>query len=512
MNSRPFQQYLRRFAFLVLMSVMLAAAYFTGKFRNGAEGRPGSNEGPTSALVSSGPASAPVSEMSHAEEEPKATIWTCSMHPQIRLPKPGKCPICGMTLIPLDEGAGDEESRVLVMSPADRKLAEIETTPVERRFADAEIRMVGLVEYDETRIKAITAWVPGRIDRLYVDYTGVTVNQGDHLVELYSPELLTAQAELISAKKRAESGASERSDFLRESDIRGLESVRRKLSLWGLDASQIQAIESGGEPETNVVIKSPISGVVIHRALNEGQYVATGTPIYTVADLKKVWVKLDAYESDLPWLHYGQKVTFETEAYPGMQFDGIIAFIDPVLETRTRTVKVRVNVDNTDGRLKPGMFLRATVHSRVASGGRVMDPGISGKWIAPMHPEIVRDNPGECPICGMDLVKAEAMGYVRADDVEAMPLVVPASAVLKTGERAVVYVEKPGTEKPTYEGREVKLGPRAGDVYLIESGLTEGERVVVNGSFNIDSALQIRAQPSVMSEPGGAPAASGHHH
>ncbi|MCF6286681.1 MAG: efflux RND transporter periplasmic adaptor subunit, partial [Candidatus Hydrogenedentes bacterium] len=221
-------------------------------------------------------------------------------------------------------------------------------------------------------------------------------------------------------------------------------------------------------------------------------------------DLNSVWVKPDAYESHLSWIHYGQTVSFTTESYPGEVFEGKIAFIDPVLDKMTRTVKVRVNVANPDGKLKPEMFVRAVVKSQVATGGRVMDAGLAGKWIGPMHPEIIQDGPGKCNICGMALVKAEKLGYVTAEVGEDdMPLVVPATAPLLTGTRAIVYVEVPDTDKPTFEGREIVLGARAGDFYIVKAGLQAGERVVTNGSFKIDSALQILAKPSMMTPDGG---------
>jgi Cu(I)/Ag(I) efflux system membrane fusion protein len=212
-----------------------------------------------------------------------------------------------------------------------------------------------------------------------------------------------------------------------------------------------------------------------------------------------LWVKLDAYESDLPWLHYGQKARFTTEAYPGEEFEGQISFIDPIVDEMTRTVGVRLVVSNPDAKLKPEMLVRAVVRAQIATGGRVMDPDLAGKWISPMHPEIVKDGPGTCDVCGMALVKAEELGYVPAEPGQAdRPLVIPASAPLITGTRAVVYVEVPDREKPAYEGREVVLGPRAGNFYLVRSGLEAGERVVVRGNFKIDSALQIQAKPSMM--------------
>jgi Cu(I)/Ag(I) efflux system membrane fusion protein len=227
-------------------------------------------------------------------------------------------------------------------------------------------------------------------------------------------------------------------------------------------------------------------------------YVNEGTRIYTIADLSKLWVKLDAYESDLSWIRYGQDVEFSTVAYPGEVFKGKVSFRDPVLNARTRTVKVRVNVDNPDGKLKPEMFVRAVLRARVAQGGAVMDPDLAGKWICPMHPSVVETQPGDCNICQMDLVTTESL-YTAAGESSEPPLVIPATAPLITGKRAVVYVQVPGAEKPTFEGREVVLGPRAGNYYLVKEGLDEGEIVVTKGNFKIDSALQIQAKPSMMS-------------
>jgi Cu(I)/Ag(I) efflux system membrane fusion protein len=211
-----------------------------------------------------------------------------------------------------------------------------------------------------------------------------------------------------------------------------------------------------------------------------------------------LWVKLDAYESDLPWVRYGQEVEFSTVAYPGQVFKGKISFRDPILNSKTRTVKVRLNVDNPDGRLKPGMFVRGVLRAKVAQGGAVMEPELAGKWICPMHPSVVKDQPDKCDICEMDLVTAESL-YTTAGEPNEPPLVIPATAPLITGKRAVVYVRIPDANKPTFEGRQVVLGPRAADYYLVEEGLEEGELVVTKGNFKIDSALQIQARPSMMS-------------
>jgi len=245
-----------------------------------------------------------------------------------------------------------------------------------------------------------------------------------------------------------------------------------------------------------------MGGVVIHKNATEGMYVNTGTPIYTLADLSHLWIMLDAYESDLPWIRYGQEVEFSTEAYPGQVFKGKISFRDPILNAKTRTVKVRLNVDNPDGKLKPGMFVRGVLRAKVAQGGAVMDPEMAGKWICPMHPSVVKDQPDKCDICEMDLVATESL-FATANEPNEPPLVIPATAPLITGKRAVVYVRIPDANKPTFEGRQVVLGPRAANYYLVKEGLVEGEIVVTNGNFKIDSALQIQAKPSMMSAESG---------
>lgn len=444
-----------------------------------------------------------------ADMDAEAVEWTCSMHPQIRQPTRGLCPICAMDLIPVSAGAAMVEPGLarLATSEAGRALMRLETRPVERRFVETEVRMVGKVAYDETRLAHITAWVPGRIERMYADFTGVRVARGDHMVDLYSPELLAAKQELRRAAVAMEKIAPGAPAVLRETAAATLEGARSRLARWGMTPSQIAAAEREGTPSDRVTIHAPIGGTVVERMGREGMYVGLGERIHTIADLSVVWVMLEAFETDLPWIHFGQTVEFSSEAHPGERHTGKIAFIDPAVDEATRTVRLRVNVPNPEGRLKPGMFVRGTVRSRVATGGRVLDPELAGKWISPMHPEIVKDGPGSCDICGMALVRAEELGYVAAEArPEDMPLVVPASAPLRTGRRAVVYVEVPDADPPAYEGREVTLGPRAGDYFIVAEGLAEGDRVVTQGAFKIDSELQIQARPSMMSVPSEAPA------
>lgn len=471
----------RRWPVVLALCLSVAAGYFLR----------GAPEAPAPAA----PPLSPTAEVS-------ATEWTCSMHPQIRQPGPGLCPICAMDLIPVQSGAAEATvgAPQFMASEATKALLQIETAVVERRFVQSEVRMVGKVAYDETRLGYITAWVPGRIDRMYADYTGVTVAEGDHMVDLYSPELLTAKEEVRRTSQGIAKLSASAPPVLRETAQATLDAARSRLRRWGLTDAQIAAAEQQGDQSDLITIHAPLGGTVIERMGREGMYVETGERIYTIADLRVVWVLLDAYESDLAWLHFGQPVSFTSEAYPGEQFTGKIAFIDPTLDPMTRTVKVRVNVPNHQGRLKPGMFVRGVVRAQLATGGRVMDQALAGKWISPMHPEIVKDGPGTCDVCGMPLVRAEDLGYVpAAAGAEDMPLVIPATAPLRTGTRAVVYVEVPGAAQPTYEGRVVELGARAGEYFVVHSGLSEGERVVTRGNFKIDSELQIQARPSMMS-------------
>lgn len=362
--------------------------------------------------------------------------------------------------------------REIRLSPYARKLAEIQTHLVERKFVIVEVRMVGKIDYDETRLAYITAWVPGRIDRLYVDFTGTVVRKGEQMVYLYSPELLSAQQELLQAVRADEKYKTSGLRIVKETTRATVVAAREKLRLWGLAEEQIDAIVKRGKPSDHITIPAPTSGVVIHKNGLEGMYVQTGTRIYTIADLSRVWVKMDAYESDVLWIEREQEVEFQVEAYPGEIFKGTVAFIDPFLNEKTRTVKVRLNASNPEGKLKPEMFVSAVLWANLSEEGKV---------------------------------------FARATGREKPPLVIPASAPLVTGKRAIVYVAVP--DKPgTYEGREIVLGPRAGEHYLVRHGLKEGERVVTNGNFKIDSAIQILAKPSMMSPEGGGAMAHEHGH
>ncbi len=430
-------------------------------------------------------------------------MYTCSMHPSVRLPDPdAKCPICFMDLIPVTEDGGEGSELRVTMSESAATLSKIETAPVGRFFPTAEVRLYGKVTYDETSVARLTAYFPGRIERLFVNYLGVPVAKGDHMAEVYSPDLIAAFEEFRQAKA-ASDNSSATSELVRSATRDTLTAAREKLRLFGITPGQIAAVEDGSFDSDRLTIFAPVGGVVTHLAVREGDYVQTGAPIATISDLSRLWLDMEAYESQLPMLRWGQRVTFTVEAHPGEMFEGRISFIEPMVDERTRTAAVRVAVENPERRLKPGMFASAVVRTRVASDGAVITNELAGRWVSPMHPTVVKDGPGQCDICGMDMVPAESLGVVGDLAGIEEPLVIPRSAVLFTGTRSVVYVNVPDAEMPTYEGRAVVLGPRAGEFYIVRDGLNRGDSVVVNGAFRIDSAMQIAAKPSMMTPGGG---------
>lgn len=379
-------------------------------------------------------------------------VWTCSMHPQIQLPQPGKCPICFMDLIKLEidaNKAASESYRQIELDGNARKLAEVAVTPVTRQFASADLRMVGKVAYDESHVETISAWTAGRIDRLLIAKTGSTVRKGQPMAVIYSPELYSAQAELIQATKATYRLTSKSSSIIRKSVMNNISAAKEKLRLLGLSKEQIAAISKQKAPSKNLTVYAPQAGLVIRKDVVEGAYVKAGEPLYSIADLSAVWVVLEAYETDLSWIKIGDKVDFTADAFPGEQFSGRIVYIDPTVDQKTRTVAVRIEVTNTGKKLKPGMFVQASQ-------------------------------------------KKEASGNDSS-------LVIPASAPLITGKRAIVYVQNPDKEG-VYEGREIVLGAKSNNTYIVKSGLEEGELVVSKGAFKLDSALQIMAKPSMMSD------------
>ncbi len=380
------------------------------------------------------------------------SVWTCSMHPQIRENRPGKCPICGMDLVPVSArrtSGGTFDPSTYRMSPEAAALAQVRTARVERAPSVRTVELNGRVTADERTARAITAEFSGRVERLYADFTGQTVRAGEPLLSLHSPELLAAQRELLEAAR------------LRETHPALHAAARERLRQWGISAAQLDAVERSGEPLPTLDVTTRTAGTVLERMVSVGDYVGRGDALLTLADLGRVWVVFDAYEGDLAWLSRGDSLTFTVSALPGRTFRSVVAFVDPVVGARARAARVRVEVDNPRGQLKPEMFARAIVRGRA--------PAASGAGAA-------------------------AENMVR----------VPASAVLWTGPRSVVYVQVPGEEDPVFVLREVTLGPRAGDDWLIAEGLEAGEQVVVHGAFAVDAAAQLAGSNSMMARPSAA--------
>ena len=391
------------------------------------------------------------------------------------------------------------------MTPEAAALMDLRVSLVLRKPASVDVRLFGKIAYDERNVNTTTARIGGRLDRFYVDYTGTEVRKGDHIAEIYSPELFVAQQDLIKATKGLV--AAKRGGTAAAVDNAGTppeigEGKASAAPAHGKADRRDRRTERAGR--SHITLFAPQDGVVTKRHVLEGAYVKTGDPLFSVAGLNTVWLNLEAYETDLPWLHFAQDVAFTVEALPGKEFQGRIAYIDPELDLTRRVVRVRVNVGNPERLLKPGMFARAKVEAQVAEDGSVIDPVLAGKWISPMHPEVIRDEPGKCPICGMDLLPAEELGFIaRAGGKHDNALLVPASAVLQTGARAVVYVRIKSNPEPVFEGREIVVGARVGDHLMVDSGLHEGEMVVTRGGFKLDSELQLSARPSMMNRNAG---------
>ncbi|GGG15295.1 efflux RND transporter periplasmic adaptor subunit [Pontibacter amylolyticus] len=377
----------------------------------------------------------------HDGEVAGTTEYTCSMHPQIRQDGPGKCPLCGMDLIPLSNGGGGGNTSryVLEMTPEAIALSNIQTTKLEMVNPENELTLSGRVSLNEQQVSSITAKFPGRIERLYVNFTGQEVRRGERLASLYSPELITAQRELQEAVRAKE--------LMPEL----YQAARAKLKLWKLTDAQIKRIENASDIITNFDIYSDAAGVVTERLVSTGDYVTTGSALFEVANLSSVWVVLDAYEADLSWIKKGGNITFTVPGIPGKEFTAKVAFITPVLDPTTRAIEVRAEVQNPGNQLKPGMFADARIKTST---------GVKGQSLS-----------------------------------------VPSSAVLWTGKRSVVYVKVAAEEMPAFEMREITLGPRMGERYVVESGLQPGEEVVTNGVFAVDGAAQLRGNYSMMSPP-----------
>jgi Cu(I)/Ag(I) efflux system membrane fusion protein len=371
-----------------------------------------------------------------AAETEKETIWTCSMHPQIRQSEPGNCPICGMELIPLEEESGKAAPAEIRMSPTAMQLASVETQMVTKTISHKVVRLDGKVEADEREVYSQSTHIPGRIEKLAVNFTGQYVRKGSPLAYVYSPELVTAQEELFEAHN------------MKESQPELYSAAREKLKNWKLTDQQIDQIITLGTPQEQFPVLADVSGYVTEKMVNLGDYMNRGQTIYQIADLSTVWILFDVYESDIPWIKKGDKVTFSVASIPAKSFTGTISFIDPVIDPKTRVAKARVVTSNAKMTLKPEMFVSGQVEAGLSDGGK--------------------------------------------------SIVVPRSAVMWTGKQSLVYVKKMTNGNVSFIMRKVVLGPDLGNGYIIEKGLEPGEEIAVHGTFSIDAAAQLSGRPSMM--------------
>ncbi|WOK07267.1 efflux RND transporter periplasmic adaptor subunit [Imperialibacter roseus] len=387
-------------------------------------------------------------EHQHTTEVAGETVWTCSMHPQIRQSEPGDCPICGMDLIPLDNEQDEQlDPMAISMSPTAMQLANVSTAVVGTMNPVKMVRLNGKVQADERLVYSQSSHIPGRIEKLTVNFTGEFVRKGQTIAAVYSPDLVTAQEELFEAQK------------IKETQPQLFSAAREKLKNWKLSNSQIDEIIQRGSIKEEFAITADVSGYVTEKKVNLGDYVRKGEAIYEVADLSKVWLLFDVYESDMSWINKGDKVSFTIASFPGETFSGKVSYLDPVIDPKTRVAKARVEISNAGQRLKPEMFASGTVEATL--------PAKSDK------------------------------------------LVVPKTAVMWTGKRSVVYVKSTSGKGVSFLMRDVTLGAALGESFIVENGLQEGDEIAVNGTFSIDAAAQLAGKPSMMRPEGGV-AMTGH--
>lgn len=378
----------------------------------------------------------PDHEHFHLAED--GTIYTCSMHPQIRQNEPGQCPLCGMALTPVSSNSGNSSPYVLEMTPEAMALSNVQLTRVKSGAGSGKLSLTGKIQVNEQRVKSLTVNYSGRVDRLFVNFTGQEVKRGEKLATLYSPDLVNAQKELLETAK------------IKDRQPALYQASKEKMKLWKISDEQIARIENSGQVQTQFDVYADVAGVVIARNVAVGDFVNRGTALFEIVDLSSVWVILDAYESDLGAIRKGDDLNFQVSSYPGREFKAKVSYIDPVLNPDTRTVGIRAEAVNRNFELKPEMFVSASIATSQSSQSGLM---------------------------------------------------IPKTAILWTGPRSVVYVQVGTKESPAFEMREIELGPRVGDDYLVLSGVEEGEQVVSNGVFAVDAAAQLSGNYSMMLRP-----------
>jgi len=377
------------------------------------------------------------------------TIWTCSMHPQIRKSEAGQCPICGMDLIPLETTGGEIDPMAVRMSPTAMQLAQVQTLVISKDQSSKSIRLNGKVQSDERLLATQSSHIPGRVEKLMVNFTGEYIKAGQVIAYVYSPELVNAQEELLEANK------------IKATQPALFNAAIEKLKNWKLTKKQIDQVLLSNKTQDEFPILANTSGYITKKLVNPGDYIKQGEALFQIADLSKVWILFDVYESEMFWIKKGDSISYTLESLPGKSFQGKIAYIDPIIDPKTRVAKARVEANNADLQLKPEMFVTGILESKITPSSNSLS--------------------------------------------------IPKTAVMWTGKRSVVYVMQRSDQGIDFRMREVVLGPELGDAYIIEFGLNPGEEIAVNGTFSIDAAAQLAGKPSMMNPEGGV-AMKGHNH
>jgi RND family efflux transporter MFP subunit len=396
-------------------------------------------------------------------------LWQCPMHPNVIRNQPGQCPICGMDLVPVKPGAaappaaggmnmplesGVEGLAPITITPTQEQQIGVRTGPVERRNLTRTIRTVGLVKPDETRRSDLNAKVDGWIERLYVDFTGQLVRQGQPLLAIYSPDLVATQEEYLLALRSRERLKDSPFPEIARSGDELVASAERRLRLWDISEGQLRQLRTTGKAQKTLTLYAPFNGFVMERMATEGMRVMAGMTLFRLADLSHVWLEADLYTPDMPLVKLGDHATISVQGVPDRTYTGRIAYIYPVVEGQTRTAKARFDVPNPGFVLKPDMYADVEMH-------------------VPLGEQ----------------------------------LAVPTEAVMDTGERQIVFV---ALGQGRYMPREIKVGERSGDWYVVESGLRAGERVVTSAQFMLDSDSRLKSAVAAMgAAAGGLPGMPG---
>ncbi len=401
-------------------------------------------------VVSDRPGSCPVCGMDMARDkaesgasadagEREVAYWRAPMDPSYTADAPGKSPM-GMDLIPVYV---EEDVSTVVIDPVTEQNIGVQTQTVRRQQLNRSVRTVGRVDYDETRMTDVNTKIAGWVEKLHVDYTGQLLEKGQPLLEIYSPELVAAQEEHLTALdyKRRVDASPDIDVRLGGADL--LQASRHRLHHWDVTMEQIQQLESTAVVRRTMTVYSPQEGAVVHKAVYEGEHIHPGQHLYRIAELSPVWVYAHVYEYELPWVREGQEAQVELSYLPGKRFTGTVSHVFPFLEPETRTVKVRLSLPNPDLELKPEMYAQVTINSPVSKDA----------------------------------------------------LVVPAQAIIHSGERRVAVIS---LGDGRFQPRDITIGVEADGLYEVLEGLSEGERIVTSAQFLIDSESNLKAAVRAM--------------